>query len=252
MDAMRQLRTAGTVVVAHRGDSRHQDENTLSAFRAALQHGIRMQEFDVQATRDQQLVCLHDPGLDRTTDAARVLGPGALVAQLRADELVALRTPRGERIPSLAAALAVMLPECIPLIEHKSGAVDAYLKVLAECDTMQRCILQSFDWEFVAAVHRQAPQVALAVLGPTTRFPQLDDACVAAAQHLGAGMIHWDADQLTSEQVRLVHAASMLVCSYTTDTEAGMLGLIAMGVDAFCTNDPGLGSGCYSGLASRP
>jgi len=238
---LRRLRALGPVVVAHRGDSCRHVENTLTAFRAAGQLGVAMQEFDVHATRDGQLVCLHDDSLDRTTDAARVLGPGALVAQLRHDELAGLRTPGGDRIPSLAEALAVMLPECIPLIERKSGDVSSYLGVLTACQALGRCILQSFDWDFVAAAHRLAPALPLAVLGPTQHFPRLDEACLAAARQLGAGMMHWDAAAIGTAEVQRTKAAGLLLCTYTTDSEAGMRGLAALGVDAFCTNDPGLG-----------
>jgi glycerophosphoryl diester phosphodiesterase len=238
---LRQLRRSGTVVVAHRGDSCHHTENTLTAFRAAAQLGVAMQEFDVHATRDHQLVCLHDETLDRTTDAARRLGPGALVAQLRQAELAGLRTPAGDHVPSLPEALATMLPACIPLIERKAGAVGTYLETLAANHAIDHCILQSFDWEFLAAAHRQAPSLAIAALGPTAQFGRMDEACIAAARQLGAGMLHWDATTITAVEVQRAQAAGLLVCTYTTDSESGMLGLMAMGVDAFCTNDPGLG-----------
>ena len=42
---------------------------------SALRLGVMMQEFDVRQTRDGMLACLHDATLDRTTDAARRLGP---------------------------------------------------------------------------------------------------------------------------------------------------------------------------------
>ena len=77
----------GPVVVAHRGDRVHHPENTLAAFQAAAELGAPMQEFDVRVTRDGALVCLHDATLDRTTDAATLLGPGALVAQITLPEL---------------------------------------------------------------------------------------------------------------------------------------------------------------------
>jgi glycerophosphoryl diester phosphodiesterase len=78
---LRAAATASPIVVAHRGDSRNHPENTLAAFRAATALGVAMQEFDVQQNRDGELFFLHDVSLDRTTDAARVLGPGALLAQ---------------------------------------------------------------------------------------------------------------------------------------------------------------------------
>lgn len=244
----------GPVVVAHRGDSAHHPENTLAAFRAARALGVLMQEFDVQATRDGALVCLHDESLDRTTDAARRLGPGALVAQLTAAQLGALdagswfdAAHANERVPTLARALEAMLPQCVPLIEHKAGDAAAFVAELAQTGTRAQCILQSFDWDFVAAARALAPDLALAVLGPTTRFARPDDAAVAAALACGAGMVHWRDRELGSADVARLHAAGLLVCTYTTDDELGWAGGRALRFDAMCTNVPGAALAWRSG-----
>jgi glycerophosphoryl diester phosphodiesterase len=245
-DALRHGRTDGPVVVAHRGDSSRFPENTLSAFRAAYQLGVAMQEFDVRATRDGVLVCIHDETFDRTSDAARKLGPGALVAQATHAEASRLdagawRNPAhaGQRIPTLAEVLAVLLPGSIPLIEHKAGGADRYIDALRRHDALRRCIVQSFDWDFVAAAGKLAPPLALAVLGPTARFPEPDAAAVEAALTLGAGMMHWRDSALRSEDVERIHTAGLLLCTYTTDAEIGWRGGAALGIDAMCTNDPG-------------
>ena len=54
------------LIVAHRGLLRHAPENTLANFRACLELRLGF-EFDVQATKDGQLVCIHDGTVDRTT-----------------------------------------------------------------------------------------------------------------------------------------------------------------------------------------
>ncbi len=56
-----------TKIVAHRGLLRHAPENTLANFRACLELRLGF-EFDVQRTRDGQLVCIHDETADRTTN----------------------------------------------------------------------------------------------------------------------------------------------------------------------------------------
>lgn len=235
----------GPLVVAHRGDSRHCPENTLAAFRAARAAGAPVQEFDVQRTRDGVLVCIHDADLDRTTDAATVLGPGALVGQTTSAELQRLdagswHSPqhRGERIPRLADALTTMLPACVPMIEHKSGSAAEYVAVLRQLDVLDQCILQSFDWQFVAAARALAPTLALALLGPVRAAEPLATAALAAASACGAGMVHWHAASWTSATIAAAHAANLWVCSYTTDDELGWAGGAALGIDAMCTNDP--------------
>jgi glycerophosphoryl diester phosphodiesterase len=55
-------------LVAHRGASAYAPENTVPAFRLAADQGATFVEFDLQLTKDRQIVCLHDNSLERTTD----------------------------------------------------------------------------------------------------------------------------------------------------------------------------------------
>jgi len=55
-------------IIAHRGASGYAPENTMAAFRLALEMGVTEIETDVHFSRDRHLVLLHDHTLDRTTD----------------------------------------------------------------------------------------------------------------------------------------------------------------------------------------
>jgi len=57
-----------TFVCAHRGASGTRPENSLEAFTEAVKLGCEMIEFDVRMTKDEHLVLLHDPLVDRTTN----------------------------------------------------------------------------------------------------------------------------------------------------------------------------------------
>ncbi len=59
-------------LIAHRGASAYAPENTVPAFTLAAQQGAGFVEFDLQLTKDRQLVCLHDNSLERTTDVEEV------------------------------------------------------------------------------------------------------------------------------------------------------------------------------------
>jgi glycerophosphoryl diester phosphodiesterase len=58
------------LVIAHRGASGHRPEHTAGAYRLAFRLGADSVELDLHATRDGELVCLHDLELSRTTDVA--------------------------------------------------------------------------------------------------------------------------------------------------------------------------------------
>lgn len=59
-------------LIAHRGASAYAPENTIPAFRLAVDQGADFVEFDLRLTRDGKLVCLHDETLERTTDVEEV------------------------------------------------------------------------------------------------------------------------------------------------------------------------------------
>src|SRR5919112_6840459 len=56
------------VAMAHRGFSRAGLENSLAAFRAAVELGYSHLETDVHTTSDGELLLFHDRTLDRVTD----------------------------------------------------------------------------------------------------------------------------------------------------------------------------------------
>lgn len=56
------------ILVAHRGASAYRPEHTLEAYRLAVEQGADFIEPDLQLTSDGILICLHDAGLERTTD----------------------------------------------------------------------------------------------------------------------------------------------------------------------------------------
>src|ERR1019366_4446225 len=92
--------------IAHRGASGHAPENTMAAFRRAVELGARFIETDLQLTRDARVIAIHDFTLDRTTtgtgqthllplDQIRALDAGSWYAE------GAARAYAGERVPTL-------------------------------------------------------------------------------------------------------------------------------------------------------
>lgn len=131
-------------ICAHRGASDTHPENTLASFREAIRLGAHMIEFDVALTKDGQLVLLHDRTLDRTTDGKGPLADVTL-AELKKLDAGTWKNPRfkGERIPTLDEALAIM-PENMWLNVHlKGGAVlaEKVTKQIIATDRLQQSFL---------------------------------------------------------------------------------------------------------------
>ena len=107
-------------IVGHRGARNLWPENSLDGFRRAKALGIDAVEFDVHLARDGELVVIHDPTLERTTEG---VGP---VADRSAAELatIKLRDGRGEGVPRLASVLDVFADSGTELhIEIKTDAM---------------------------------------------------------------------------------------------------------------------------------
>ena len=105
------------LLIAHRGGSALAPENTLLAFRQALEWWrADVLELDVQPTRDGEVVVIHDPTLDRTTDGT---GPVAArtFAELRALDAGGWKSPlfAGERKPEAILQLTQRRRTCLVL-----------------------------------------------------------------------------------------------------------------------------------------
>ncbi|HIJ73734.1 MAG TPA: hypothetical protein HPP83_06500 [Candidatus Hydrogenedentes bacterium] len=133
-------------VVAHRGASAYAPENTMAAFRLALEMNADAFELDVRLTKDGELVVIHDPVLERTTDGA---GPVAMhtLAALKCLDAGSWKGTdfAGERVPTLAEALAFAKDTIGVYIEIKDcGSDDTLLAALIK----RAAHHQAFDADF--------------------------------------------------------------------------------------------------------
>lgn len=248
--------TPRPLVIAHRGWSGIAPENTLPAFQLALHAAADLVELDYHHSADGVPVVMHDPTLARTTDAAaRWPGSDLHVAARPLAELQALDAgtwfhPRfaGTAMPTLAEALAAIQPTGVTLIERKAGDAATLARLLREFDLVNRVVVQSFDWDFLRALHAELPEQVLGALGPRHRSDgrpmteedkilgpaQLDE--MAAA---GARVAVWSRS-LDASSVAAARARGLKVWVYTIDAPAEMRRLLALGIDGLITNQPAL------------
>jgi glycerophosphoryl diester phosphodiesterase len=185
-------------VVGHRGAAGLLPENTLAAFRKALDLGVDGLELDVLLTSDGELVVHHDFTLKseiaRAPDGKWIPGSaervirGLSLAEVRTYDVgrlqpgtrYASRYPEqqpadGERIPTLREVLALLKdrkdsrtrlfieiktsPEKPDWTPPPEAVADATLKVLKETDTLPQAMILSFDWRALVHVQKTAPQV---------------------------------------------------------------------------------------------
>ena len=212
-----------TIVIAHRGASAGEVENSLAAFRRALLEGADGIELDIHATNDGEFVVRHDEVL-----------AGSPIAALGIRDIRMHVLENGEIIPTLSDALAVIGSAAIAFIEVKGLAPEydrRLLETLAGCNS--RCHLHSFDHRIVRRLQVGRPRAQLGVL--STSYPVHP---VTQMQDAGAGELWQEASMIDRDLVVGVHEAGGKVYAWTVDDPARMAALAALGVDGVCTNKP--------------
>ena len=228
-----------TQACAHRGDQTCAPENTLAAFRLAVEKGAPMIEFDVQVTRDGRLVIMHDSTVDRTTD-----GTGA-VSDLTFQEIRALDAGgwfrpefKGERVPTLEETLDV-IPEttlCNVHLKNSPGVAAATARVLLDRKRLNHC--------FLACTVKQAEEAH--AVAPHARICNMDrqgsDRTAYVEQTLALGsafiQIHkgQGLDDLKEDVARL-HEGGVHVNFFGAQEEDLVRKLADAGVDYILTDD---------------
>jgi glycerophosphoryl diester phosphodiesterase len=149
-------------IIGHRGARNLWPENSLDGFRRTRALGIEGVEFDVHPSRDDVLVVIHDPTLERTTEGHGV------VAEKTAAELAAakLRDGSGEGIPTFDEVLDVFAGSDIELhIEIKTdaggkrypGLEQRLVDIIARRRLQDTAILTCFDPRALEIVREIAP-----------------------------------------------------------------------------------------------
>ncbi len=235
--------------IAHRAGSGVAPENTIAACARASASGADRCEFDVQQTKDQQLVLIHDETLARTTNVEELFPDRSpwrvsdfTLAEIRRLDAGSWFSPRfrNERVPTLQQALEMLGKGRAGLlleIKHSPRSPGIDNRVAAELlqnrDLWEgrRLALQSFDRQALRKLHRAVPDVPILLLGADNG--QLSD----VADYADA-LVLPHAARLTAGQVREVKARGLRVYAGPTDRPQVQRRLLSFGVDGIMTGVP--------------
>ncbi|HVY62737.1 MAG TPA: glycerophosphodiester phosphodiesterase family protein [Planctomycetota bacterium] len=230
----------GTAICGHRGASATAPENTLAAFRGAIEAGCDLIELDVLLTRDQELVVFHDAKLGRTTDRR------GRVAQLTLDELKTCDagcwfadTFKGEKVPHLREALDLIRFRAVPMIELKQRAkrapalVPKLAEIVRECGYDDKVIVIAWDALTARLVREALPQALLA--RAAFAFTRLG---IRRAPALGFdGLVPWRAS-VTQRFFAEARAAGLFIAPWTVNRPKDMDFFGRAGTDVVITDVP--------------
>lgn len=235
--------TGKVSIVAHRGLSTEEPENTMRSFRRAAEVGCDLIELDLHRTRDGHVVVIHDDTVERTT------GGTGHVRDLSLAEIRSLDAGRGERVPTFedvcawAAGAKVTLSVELKQPSPASGRprdpdlAAGALVFLREHGLLERCLVHSFDHPTIAQVRRIAPQVATAVSYGGGTFL---DPLVLGRSADASGIHPWWA-WVSAELCAAAHAKGLHVHAWGLPQplrREDVALLVAAGVDSLDANDP--------------
>jgi glycerophosphoryl diester phosphodiesterase len=229
------------LVLGHRGASAEAPENTLAAFRLALDQGADGVELDVWRCATGEVVVAHDE------DTRRVAGvslrvPDSPLAALRSLDVGAWKGDRfrGERMPLLSDVLEAF-PGAVVNVELKSRGRDLRLaeaaaRVVARAGAEGRVVVSSFDWRLVVAFRLAAPEVPVGLLFDAERAWRVR--LFAAIRLLGPSAVHPERGLVTPARARAWASRGLAMNVWTVDDPAEAASLARLGAAALITNVP--------------
>jgi glycerophosphoryl diester phosphodiesterase len=240
---VRAVRGGWPANVGHRGLSVRLPENTLSAFRAALEAGAGGLELDVRVTRDGHPVVMHDATVDRTTD-----GFGA-VAGMTLEAVRGLRAGQpGEKVPTLREVFEEF-PSAAVNLDIKDwdllGAEEVVLGVLRELGVAGRVLVASADHRVLrrfrraagGEFHTGASRREIAVFYAMSLL-SLERLIRPAYTALQVPVYYGPLRLLTPRFVRAARSLEVRVDVWTLNDPAQMGEVLDLGADAVMTDRP--------------
>ncbi|MCM3711705.1 glycerophosphodiester phosphodiesterase [Sporosarcina luteola] len=250
----------GFLIIAHRGASAYEPENTLPSFELAEDLNADYVELDIHLTKDGELIVMHDDDVKRTTEATGKIKDFTL-AELK--ELTA-NEEKGEKvtvsgrdeeeayeIPTLREVVEQMKGDLRFVIELKDteqypGIEEELVRLMKEQQLIgsdakgyPKAVILSFDKTALKQVHKIDPEIPLIQL---ISFDEGEEAALTKKELKDilsyASGINVSYEALTPPFVNTMHGEGLAVYAYTVNDAEAALRLKAMGVNGIATDEP--------------
>jgi glycerophosphoryl diester phosphodiesterase len=224
------------LVIAHRGASGHAPENTIAAFRKAIEMGADGIELDVTMSSDGKIVVIHDDTLERTTSGNGLVWEkdAAALQSLDAGNWFA-PTFAGQRIPLLNEVLELVGPDLFLNVEIKAGphsqdTLTAVLALVQQRRNPGKTLVTSFDENVVRLCLEAAPTQACGLIFEADNLQRaFSGTWPAVSSHYSL---------ITDEFMGRCRAEGRLAFAWTVNSVDLMKNMITAGVDGIITNYP--------------
>lgn len=218
-------------IIAHRGASAYEPENTIRAFLRAIEMGADAIEFDVRLSKDGVAVVVHDE------DLSRIAGVNKRVRDLTSEELRRISVLGSDQhIPTLTEALDTIDSKCGLVIEIKDlGVEEQVVRALRERGLADLAIIISFHREALSRVKALDKGIETGIIVSRRSIHLADYVKRGYADTIFARY-----DIVTPRLVHEVKAAGGRVYVWTVNDPTTAIKMIGYGVNGIATDKPDL------------
>ncbi|MBO5459716.1 MAG: glycerophosphodiester phosphodiesterase [Lachnospira sp.] len=225
-----------TKITAHRGASLEAPENTLAAFRKAMEDLADYIELDVQLTSDGEVVVMHDTSALRTTGVDRNVSSMTLeeIKQLDAGSYYS-EEYAGETVPTLEEVMELVQGRVMLNIEIKSAAnsrnlAEKVIDIVRKYNVTDKCVVTSFDYNALKYVKQYEPKIQTGYILSVAYgdYYNMED----------VDFFSMNASFLSKRTVDAIHHSGKQVYAWTVNTENSIKNLTNKGVDNIITDNP--------------
>ncbi len=241
-------------VIAHKGASGHAPENTLAAFKMALDMGVDMIELDVRHTKDEEIIVFHDQTLDRTTNGRGDVHDYTL-EEIRELDAGSWFDPKysDQKVPTLKEVLDLVDGRCKVLIEikhmdhpHYHDFADKLVDIVREeRNGFDWVILQSYEDMYLEEAHAYDERIETKKMLIGEDSAPLIAFYIETRMHLGRSekeeqmsTLNPHFSTLSPRRVFRMHARGFKVFTYPVNDRENMIKMLNMGVDGIITDFP--------------
>ncbi|MCL2298686.1 MAG: glycerophosphodiester phosphodiesterase [Firmicutes bacterium] len=238
------------LVIAHRGANRLAPENTVAAFKKALELNVDGFENDVHQTLDGRLVVCHDDAVDRTSNGTGLICEKTF-EEVRALDFGGWFAPEfaGEKIPALEEFFELCGPLKVVNVEIKRAAdgsiasAAAVVRMAREMGVFDKLIVSSFDMDMLQACLAEDAATRICFL----YAPDNEEACEAIeddpagfAKKYSLYAYHPFVMLVSEDYIEECHAAGIVVNPWTINQDHAMHMLCEWGADGIITDESAL------------
>ena len=241
--------------VAHRGGAALAPENTLAAFRNALNFPVDAIELDVHMSRDGHAIVFHDYTVDKRTNGnGNILDLDfAYLRSLNAAAHFPGGWPQPEQLPTLREVLDLARGRVQVYIEIKQSKRDdvygsyphiaeAVIAEVRAADMLNQVLVISFDWSILPQIKELEPGVQTgALVSDDTWKPQAEyalDTPIEQVTALGCNWINIGTRLFTADMSSAAHQHGLQLGVWTVNSVHEMRRFIKAGVDSITSDRP--------------